>query len=429
MKIAVVADDLTGANDCGVQLVKFNLDVSVMIESSSQSTLSNQEIVIYNSDSRALHAEEAYERVKSITEQLIKINKPEIIYKKIDSTMRGNIGSELNALMDTFPADFVFIAPSYPDQGRQMIQGIHHVHGIKLDETEFAKDPKTPVTESYIPTLVERQSGRETGLLSMQDLQLGTQHVQAKLLQWKHKGIRYIVCDSITEEDLNEIVKQGMIWSGQIIWTGSAGLMNHLAKTIRFQHHAPSTKMPTHEAKLFYVVGSVSGAGRNQLHHLLTHTNVVPVEMNSVDVVSGASEMSNERSRIRKAIKEAFEKYNQVAFYSSADVEKAQEVGKQNGLSAVDVSERVSTVLGEEAATVLQNESVNAAFLTGGDTAYAVMRQMGASIFHLIDELEPGVPIGRTNNYSDLFVITKAGNFGTDEVMEKALKFFKGERV
>lgn len=427
MKIAVIADDLTGANDCGVQLVKFDLEVSVMINANGKAE-ENQEICIYNSDSRALQSEVAYQKVKEISEQVVK-HSPAIVYKKMDSTMRGNVGSELNALIDVFPCDFVFIAPSYPDQGRQIIQGIHYVHGEKLHETEFAKDPKTPVSESYIPHLIEEQSKKKTALLKREDLQLGTEHVQAKLVAWKAEGIKFVVCDSITDSDLRELVEQGQQWQGTIIWAGSAGLMNHLPHTVQFENHAPSKKLPTGNSNVFYVVGSVSGAGRKQLSYLLKETDVTPIEMNSFEVVAGEAQKEQEIKRVKEAIKEAFTTSSQIAFFSNADVAKTQEIGRQNGLTDIEVSVVVSEALGNAAAAVLEEQSIQLAFLTGGDTAFAIMQELGASTFHLVEELEPGVPIGQIAKQSDQFIITKAGNFGTEQVMVKALNLFKGAQV
>ncbi|TSB48394.1 four-carbon acid sugar kinase family protein [Alkalicoccobacillus porphyridii] len=427
MKIAVIADDLTGANDCGVQLVKFDLEVSVMIDANGQPE-QDQEVCIYNSDSRALKPEVAYQKVKDISEQIIQ-SEPSIIYKKMDSTMRGNVGSELNALVDVFPCDFVFIAPSYPDQGRQIIQGIHYVHGVKLAETEFAKDPKTPVTESYIPQLVETQTEKKVGLLSRQDLQLGTDHVQAKLAEWKAEGTVYIVCDSITENDLRELVEQATTWSGTVLWAGSAGLMNHLPQSIRFDKHAPSKKLPSGDSNVFYVVGSVSGAGRKQLQLLLKETDVTPIELNSFDLVAGPMLKKLELKRAQEAIEQAFQSNQRIAFFSNNDVQRTQEIGRQNGLTEIEVSEVVSEALGQVAAAILKKQDIQLAFLTGGDTAFAIMQELGASTFYLVEELEPGVPVGQIDQTTDLFVITKAGNFGTEQVMVKALNLFEGERV
>ena len=191
MRVCVISDDLTGASDCGGQLVGYGLDVSVVIQSQN-SNRKEKEALIFNTDSRSVPAKEAYERVKKVSEW-VKSGSFDMIYKKIDSTMRGNIGQEINAIYDTFHPDFVFIAPAFPEAGRQVIHGVHFLNQKQLHETEVANDPKTPVKDSLISRLIKDQSGREVGHLSYKDLHKGYETVFKKLVAFKKKNISYIL--------------------------------------------------------------------------------------------------------------------------------------------------------------------------------------------------------------------------------------------
>jgi D-threonate/D-erythronate kinase len=75
--------------------------------------LSDKDAIIFNTDSRSVSEAEAYKRVKNISEK-IKKESFDVVYKKIDSTLRGNIGQEINAMYDVFQPDFVIFAPAYP---------------------------------------------------------------------------------------------------------------------------------------------------------------------------------------------------------------------------------------------------------------------------------------------------------------------------
>lgn len=63
-------------------------------------------------------------------------------------------------------------------------------------------------------------------------------------------------------------------------------------------------------------------------------------------------------------------------------------------------------------------------FLTGGDTAQAVLEQLRVNEMVLMGELLPGVVVGRARGgpVKDLIVVTKAGSFGEQDVLIKVLE-------
>lgn len=72
-------------------------------------------------------------------------------------------------------------------------------------------------------------------------------------------------------------------------------------------------------------------------------------------------------------------------------------------------------------------------FLTGGDTALAAIRELGADELLAHRELAPGVPLltARVASVPDapvVAMVTKAGGFGDDEVMIRAFECLRGER-
>src|SRR5690625_223080 len=152
MKIAIIADDLTGACDTGVQLVNYGIDASVVIQNSNNI---KSQATIFNTDSRALGKKHAYEKVSKISREIDKENL-DILYKKIDSTMRGNIGSELNAVYDQFQPDFVLITPAHPNNGRIVQEGIRYLNGVQLSETGAARQLKKPLHEADIKKMLRQ---------------------------------------------------------------------------------------------------------------------------------------------------------------------------------------------------------------------------------------------------------------------------------
>jgi uncharacterized protein YgbK (DUF1537 family) len=423
MRVAVIADDLTGASDCGGQLIHFGLDVSVVMDGHADGLL-RKDAVILNTDSRSVSGEEAYRRVSEACEWL-KDQPFDIVYKKIDSTMRGNIGQEINAISDIFCPDFVIIAPAFPENGRQVIDGVHFLHGKPLHETEVARDPKTPVTDSLIPRLIQTQAGKETGHLSAEHLSQGYEAVVERLKAFKERDISYVTADSVAASDLEDLVGMLSKTGFSFVWAGSAGLMNALPPAYGLQRRKSEVRLPKRDRPVLLVIGSVSAAGRKQLERLLSAPDVIGIEMNAIKILDEATKDS-EWQRVRREAGSAIESGSHVALFSSGEVEKTQRWGQEHGYSAVQCSNLISQRLGEAAASIIESFDLRHLFVTGGDTAQQVFQQLKVSEFQLLDEVEPGIPLGKVDIGHELFTVTKAGNFGTEFIMVKAMLKLQG---
>ena len=88
MRISVIADDLTGALDTGVQFRQWGYTVQL----TDSPEHSSAEVAITNTDTRNKTGEEAYRATYDVA---VKLRGHDIIYKKTDSTLRGNPGQEL----------------------------------------------------------------------------------------------------------------------------------------------------------------------------------------------------------------------------------------------------------------------------------------------------------------------------------------------
>ncbi|RRJ65073.1 hypothetical protein EHV15_20730 [Paenibacillus oralis] len=424
MRIAVIADDLTGASDCGGQLVHYGLQVSVVLGRREPNPLPN-EAVILNTDSRSLSGEEAYRTVQEACRQIR--NEPfDVLYKKMDSTMRGNVGQEINAVYDVFEPDFVIIAPAYIGNGRQVIDGIHYVNGIKLHETEAAHDPKTPVQESRLVKLIGDQAQRKVGHLSRADLEQGTEHIAARMAAFKEQQIAYIVADSTTEAHMEAIVKHITPLSYSVIWAGSSGLIRYLPQAYGLSRVHTGEVLPRSEKPVLLVVGSVSPAGRRQLERVLQVTGVTGIEMDAVRVISGEADMEAEMERLRRLADDALGKNRHVVLFSSDKVEETRRAGQRFGFGPVEISNRISMALGKCAAELVTRHGLQHLFLTGGDTAHQVFQRLNLHEFRLLSEVENGIPLGKLSGEQDIFAVTKAGNFGSEAVMEKAVLKLQG---
>lgn len=427
IRLAVIADDITGASDCGGQLIHYGLNVSVILNNNSIIE-GDREAIIYNTDSRSVPQEEAYTKVKCICEK-IKDDKYDIVYKKIDSTMRGNIGKEINAVYDVFKPDFVLIAPGYPENGRQIINGIHFLNNKQLHETEVANDPKTPVTDSNITRLIQKQSNKDIGHISCGDLHEGFEKVAILLEEFKKNNISYITVDSIQGSDLEELAELIFKTRYSTIWVGSAGLMNYLPKVYGLNQKSMDLSIKPAEKPVLLVVGSVSSIGRVQLEHLLKLKDVIGLEMTSSEVLIDNEFKEKEINRLKNEAKKAFNEKKNIALFSSNNVKEIQAIGAKIGKNPIELSNIIADNLGELAVELINALDINHLFLTGGDTAYQVLDKLDVKELRLMDEVEPGIPIGYTKTNKEIYAITKAGNFGSELAMINALNKLKGGTI
>lgn len=169
-KAVVVADDLTGALDTGVRFAGNGSVVRVLVrEADCAAALGESALdaLVVSTRSRHAPADVAAARVRAVLLQVASAavagkdgssGRPPLLYKKCDSTLRGNIGAELEAFASASPASALLFAPAFPELGRTTRGGIHYVNGVPVVESSFGTDALNPVRSSSIAGIVAEQS-------------------------------------------------------------------------------------------------------------------------------------------------------------------------------------------------------------------------------------------------------------------------------
>ncbi len=426
MKVAIIADDLTGANDTGVQLAKKGISTAVQF-SVDTDLLDRYDAIVFDSDSRADTQATSYKKVKALCES---IQSPSLqwVYKKIDSTMRGNIGAEIDAMYDAFQPDAVVIAPSYPQNGRIVKAGHLYVDGVLLHETDIARDPKTPVKYSYLPDLLGKQTKRPMSLISARDIERGLDHLSIRIRQSMSQQIPYLIFDAETRADLLQIQEVIRSMNLNVVWCGSAGLADVLSS--EFSGSEQASHDLSLEGPVLAVIGSVSTNTRKQLDLILRDPDVYGVEMRADKILSDDTRKA-ECEQVVQTVLNACHHNRHIVLYSSGsaeDIAKAKQIGERLGIGNTEISNRIGRALGEISMMITQHFKIKNLILTGGDTAKQVCMHLGVSGLELIDEIENGAPLGRLSGIDDTYVITKAGGFGDDFALRRYLNLFqKGE--
>lgn len=399
--IVVVADDFTGANDAGVSLALAGHQVDVAF---AQPYTGDASVLVLNSDSRALSADAAAARVAMQIESLCLdgSNMP-LFIKKMDSTLRGNPGAEIAALMQATGLCMAIVAPATPQAGRITRLGHCLVNGQLITDTEFASDPKTPVVSANIVSLLRTQTAIPCRQISLQEL--------ADAPQTANRWIG--VMDAQTDDDLEQIVATALRRETPLLLVGSAGLCDAIAR------HRTVARAQT----LLAIVGSMSEIAQRQIAMTASHprTAHVFVDINTVLSASPADYVT----RIVQALAQGMH----CIVHTCADTQARHDVQalcERWRLDRAQLGHKICAFLGELTRQVVTQTPPDALYLSGGDVATAVASALGATGFRITGRVARCVPYGHfLGGIWHRPVMTKAGGFGDDATLHNVLTYIE----
>jgi len=386
--IAVIADDLTGAADTGVQFVHAGYRTAVFFRA-TEVIEDNLDAVVFDTDSRAMPAGFAAKRVVDAAHAA---RGARIVYKKLDSTLRGNVAAELAAALGGARRDRAIVAPAFPAAGRATVGGIQRVHGVPVDETEMANDPHIPVREAHVPSLLA-DAFSSVGLLSVEDL------AEPDLVRSTLEDYDCVVADAERDADLEALVRAVPDPAG-LLWVGSAGLALALGSVYPGPYAGTTRVRRTPVRPVLVVVGSLSGVAREQVRRLVEAYGEVDVPVDS---------------RAPNAVREAVGAARRALAGGTCAVVHSPEERSASGESVLGSLSEVAALLSEEGL-------FEGLVLTGGATAVGVAQRLGASGIRLEVEVETGVPMGLLAGPRPYPVVTKAGGFGRPDTLVGAVE-------
>ena len=406
--ICVIADDLTGACDSALQF--FNVDLRAVVVLSELDIISTgADAIAVSTNSRNCEPDEAY---KQVAETVSRMRAAGIrsFYKKIDSGLRGNVGSEINALCNMLDAQAVLVAPSFPALNRTVEQGILLVNGQPLTSTSLARELVHDTCA--VAAIIAKTTLLPVKSIALNVIRSGTDCLEKQLEAAVDAGFKVLVCDAVSDSDLTAIagvLLRHLRWYG----VGSAGLAAALA---RF-HSPASGKVKRYSlqprAGRLVIVGSQHPTARAQLD-CLQRTLMVPVLSLSPDALR-----MNRKHEI-----ERIERDLNLHFRAGTDVALTTELSDLF-VRDTETGQSLTRAIGEILSKLIPPPY--GLVLVGGDTAAGILTVLEAESAEIIAEVEPGIPALslRGGPYAGATVITKAGSFGSRESLAFAYQFLE----
>jgi len=425
--IYVIADDLTGANDTGVQFTKkgYNTIVSVLDEQSTIIIPDNLDVFVMDTETRELESKTARKRLKSILEK-ININKKDVVYKKVDSTLRGNMGNEIEEIMIILNRDICIFSPSYPSYQRITIGGYLVVDQKPLSLSEYSCDNLTQVENSFIPFLLKKQTDFPVGQIDLKDVAKGQKTILSKINELYQKGNKIIVIDSTNEEHLKDIFASSLKLDRPVLFSGSAGLANHFPN-INNKNEDLKIKIENNKVPIVVVAGSRNSIMEDQVNYLKNRLNFTELKIDLEQVFSNKDRiLDNYAAECIKAIKGNHDLVIHTdAIYNEEKLINKKLMLKYNiGFRELEI--KIKTFLGELTSKIIKNIYVRNLILTGGDVALGVCKELNIYNMNILGELLPGIPLAIANykNYN-LNIVTKAGGFGKEDALYNLINKLK----
>ena len=211
--VLILADDLTGAADCAAAFLRNSSQVVVALD---QDARLDAPVLSIDLATRELAEEPASAHVlRALSSR--RALQARILYKKIDSTLRGNLAAELVAAREALGAKRpIIVAPAFPAQKRTVVDGRVFVDGKPL------------------------RGGNLTRML---------------------RGLNVVICDAASDADLRRIARASLALEPRPLFVGSAGLARAIAAELP-RRKPRASRWPRGEVAV--VVGSASPVSQRQ---------------------------------------------------------------------------------------------------------------------------------------------------------------------
>lgn len=422
-KYIVIADDLTGSNATCSLFKKIGLRAASILKLQGDINY-DVDVISYSTASRGLDKEEAYKKVS----EAIKIlkNKDVLVYnKRIDSTLRGNIGTEINAMLDNLEDDRIAVViPSYPDSGRIVVNKTMLVNGVLLENSDAGKDPKTPIKTSCVESLIQKSIKYSSTYFTLSDIEQPIEEI-VKKIQEAIKKSRVLIFDAVNNEDIIKISKAIIHSDINIITVDPGPFTLYYSKELQKKNHL--------EKKILMVIGSVTATTKKQIEYILQEEDIFLVKMKVEDFFEKETCLK-EIERVIAYIKKGIASYDLFLVTTSpiGDEKKAdlQKLAENLNTTVEEISKIIANTLTETVVKILkETEKFEGVYSSGGDITIALLEKLKAIGVEIREEVIPLAAYGRLigGDFPNLKLVSKGGMVGDEKTIKLCLHKIKND--
>lgn len=449
MKLLILADDFTGAMDTGVQLSKTHIKTLVFskVPSEKIDTASCQVLVI-NTNLRHSPPETAYTVIQELLHTYAEQNLP--IYIKTDSALRGNISAEAAAAVHTLGRPLHFI-PAFPDAKRTLREGIVYIEDKLLEESVFRHDPRSPMTESSLVKILNRDYPLSCSLVKRDNCFLTSSPSETDVFLY----------DGESNEDLAHIASILKEENQLTLTAGCAGFAKQFPKLLDFETE-PAYR-PSQAGPVLFFSGSANAVTFRQLAaakkagyplfsiasylkayietHLTSKCSPAEAESGPPNIKPGLAAIASGPKAMGLGLigmecglvalaGDALKKNRCVLLATALGPEELLDFASLSALAGS--SEAVHDLISQACSQLLHHilDASGISYLTvfGGDTVAGILEELHCSCVFAKGEISTGVPLCLFP-YQDrtMHLVTKSGGLGCEDIVETIVHYFNGE--
>jgi uncharacterized protein YgbK (DUF1537 family) len=407
--LLIIADDLSGAADCAIGFAGAGRRTVVTLDATSAGTSidTTATVIAADTDTRRLTPAEAAERTAAAWRALQSPGRR--LYKKIDSTLRGNWTAEVAALQPL--AGPAIVAPAFPATGRTVREGRVLVHGAPLESTETWQ-LENAGRDAGLAALLQAENLR-TEVLSVDALRGAPDALREKIAASASNGIQALIVDAETSDDLNALARATAAMSEPLFWVGSGGLARELAALPNlFDSETLSARQVAKSAgAILILVGSLSAVSERQCAMLRERAGVAELIVPPAVLREGADHPT------------WGEWLGRIGARLEAGADLIVRIGRDEAFDPAEGA-HLSTTLAALVAPHFAH--LDGLIATGGETARAMLAAVNIGSLELLAEVEAGVAVARPGTAPLPAIVTKAGAFGSEHALYGAYLHLRG---
>lgn len=425
--VGIIADDLTGANDTALQFHQKGAHTKILLDSEcAPKVKAGTEVWALSSESRNVPAEVAVSRVERAVSTFTENFSFDYYYKKIDSTLRGNIALETLTMLNILEYDAAVIMPAFPQEGRITVGGYHLAKGVPIGRTEMAIDPHSPITESHVPTLLATQLGEQVadiiGVIDLRTVMNGAGPILMRINELINEGKRLIVADSTSLTDIEQIALAIKKCDKKILPTGTAAGAQVLSKYWLAGIEKEPVNVSLGNLPKLIISGTATQITANQIKKLEQsddYENINFIALEASEILEEVSDNLVERvvTNLKSGVTVCIHTSDLIANFDgfSEDSFNAE-------LTKDRFADRITDFLAKLTQNVVEKTDVILITL-GGETSYKCCKAISSNELQLVDEVTSAISL--CSDINRKWVITKSGNLGNSNTLIEILNYLK----
>ena len=429
----VIADEITGGSAVGAMLQKNGTSVcSLMNTRGLKDPIRDEyDCLIFSTNSRNITDQQSYQLVFSAT-KLLKSDEVKLYAKRIDPAMRGNTCAETVAMLDALGDNRVaIVVPAFPALRRTNVGGYILVDGKPLQKSLQGLEYLYPPATGRVADLFTEKFTYKAAAIHLKEYLKGTEHLAHTIECMVNEGVRAIVMDCTSQEEINLIADALILSKVKYLAVDPGPFTATLARKVMRSKKMASLAS---ETKILGLVGGINPLITAQVEQLRLEEKVNIIKVRNLELLEEPVRRNAEINRVVDAIVSQFNNFS-IAFIVSDNTEISnptppvnQEMlfkTRRNEAEALDIiASGYGQIVGK---TLEKRKDVKALYTKGAEFSVATMRELKTTGLKILGQVLPLTTYGELidGTYQGLKCVTSASSATDTNTITDSIQYLK----